>query len=71
MKKQLNALDVEKLGTLQKNIISARNSFLGYPVSKDFDYSELNTFLEYPINNLGDPFEDCTYKVQTHDLDKK
>lgn len=71
MKKQLSALDIEKLETLQKNIISARDSFLGYPVSKDFDYSELNKFLEYPINNLGDPFEDCTYKVQTHDIEKE
>jgi histidine decarboxylase len=71
MKKQLSALDIEKLETLQKNIISARDSFLGYPVSKDFDYSQLNKFLEYPINNLGDPFEDCTYKVQTHDIEKE
>ena len=71
MKKQLSSLDIEKLETLQKNIISARDSFLGYPVSKDFNYSELNKFLEYPINNLGDPFEDCTYKVQTHDIEKE
>ncbi len=71
MKKQLSSLDIEKLETLQKNIINARDSFLGYPVSKDFNYSELNKFLEYPINNLGDPFEDCTYKVQTHDIEKE
>ena len=71
MKKQLSSLDIEKLETLQKNIISAIDSFLGYPVSKDFNYSELNKFLEYPINNLGDPFEDCTYKVQTHDIEKE
>ena len=44
---------------------------MGYPVSKDFDYSEINHFFKYPINNLGDPFEDCTYKVQTHELERE
>jgi histidine decarboxylase len=71
MKGQLLEVDVQKLKKLKENIINARNSFLGYPVSKDFDYSDLDSFLEYPINNLGDPFEDCTYKVQTHDLEKE
>ena len=27
--------------------------FLGYPVSKDFDYQELLEFLKFPMNNLG------------------
>ena len=71
MKEQLLEVDVQKLKKLKENIINARNSFLGYPVSKDFDYSDLDSFLEFPINNLGDPFEDCTYKVQTHDLEKE
>ena len=56
---------------MKQNIEEARNSFLGYPVSKDFDYDELNPFLKYPINNLGDPFEDCTYKVQTHEMERE
>ena len=34
---------------------------LGYPVSQDFDYSRLNEFLKYPINDIGNPFE----KLQT------
>jgi len=68
---KLTSNDIEKLNQLKTNIINARNSFLGYPVSKDFDYSALNEFLQFPINNLGDPFEDCTYKVQTHELEKE
>lgn len=69
--KKLSSNDLDKLNQLKSSIISARDSFIGYPVSKDFDYSELNEFLQYPINNLGDPFEDCTYKVQTHQLEKE
>lgn len=60
----------KKLNSLIENITEARDSFLGYPVSKDFDYSPLYDFLKLPINNLGDPFEKSTYKVHTHKIEK-
>lgn len=60
-----------RLEELAKELNIARNTFLGYPVSKDFDYTELYDFLKYPINNLGDPFEKGTYKVQTHDMERE
>lgn len=61
----------EQIAQLREKIAEARNTFLGYPVSKDFDYSELNDFLEFPINNLGDPFNASTYRVQTHEMEKE
>lgn len=67
----LTADDNQRLKELNDYIENARNNFLGYPVSKDFDYSEILHFLQYPINNLGDPFEDGTYKVQTHELERE
>lgn len=45
--------------------------FLGYPVSKDFDYEELMPFLKYPMNNLGDPFVPSTYAVGSRELEKE
>ncbi|MCT4561997.1 MAG: histidine decarboxylase [Crocinitomicaceae bacterium] len=60
-----------QISQLRQKISEARNSFLGYPVSKDFDYSELNDFLEFPINNLGDPFNASTYRVQTHEMERE
>lgn len=60
-----------QLADLLEKIKEARDLFLGYPVSKDFDYSRLYEFLKYPINNLGDPFEDSTYKVQTHEMERE
>lgn len=60
-----------QLQKLSEELNTARNTFLGYPVSKDFDYSELYDFLKYPINNLGDPFERGTYKVQTHQMERE
>ncbi|NQX82950.1 MAG: histidine decarboxylase [Flavobacteriaceae bacterium] len=61
----------EYLKELLNKINEVSHNFLGYPVSKDFDYSELSEFLKYPINNIGDPFEDSTYKVQTHNLERE
>lgn len=61
----------EQLQPILKRIKEASSLFLGYPVSKDFDYSPLYDFLKYPINNLGDPYEDSTYQVQTHELERE
>ncbi|APG61422.1 histidine decarboxylase [Christiangramia salexigens] len=70
-KRNLSVEDKQRLDSLKNNLEQARDSFLGYPVSKDFDYSELTPFLQFPINNLGDPFEDGTWKVQTHAMEKE
>jgi histidine decarboxylase len=67
----MKPFDIQKVEKLKSNLEAARDSFLGYPVSKDFDYSQLNEFLEFPVNNLGYPFEDVTYKVQTHEMEKE
>lgn len=60
-----------QMDELLQNIKEASDLFLGYPVSKDFNYSKLYEFLKYPINNLGDPFENSTYKVQTHKIERQ
>ncbi|WP_405292223.1 histidine decarboxylase [Algibacter sp. Ld11] len=57
------------IDSLLTQLIKDREKVLGYPVAKDFDYSPLNEFLKYPINNVGDPFEENTYKVQTHEME--
>lgn len=37
--------------------ISERSkNYIGYPVATDYDYAELYPFLQYSINNVGDPF---------------
>jgi histidine decarboxylase len=43
----------------------------GYPVSTDFNYENLYKFLHLPLNNIGDPFEDGTYQVGTHEFEKE
>ena len=60
-----------RIENLLEKLKEARDLFLGYPVSKDFDYSRLYEFFKYPINNLGDPYEPSTYRVQTHEMERE
>lgn len=70
MKFNLSTEDNQRLSDLYEKIQSKTSLFLGYPVSKDFDYTELLPFLQYPINNLGDPFTASTYAVDTREMER-
>lgn len=44
---------------------------LGYPATKILDLSPLYRFLEFPINNIGDPFSPTGYfRLNTHDVER-
>ncbi len=47
------------------------HNFLGYPVSRDFDYSELYPMLKYPLNNLGDPLIESTYDLNSRSIERE
>ncbi|WP_010181748.1 histidine decarboxylase [Aquimarina agarilytica] len=61
----------QQLRVLNDQLNNYRDKVLGYPISSDFDFSELYSFLKFSINNIGDPFEDCNYRVQTTNLEKE
>jgi len=67
----LNSVYQEQIDQLYLELSNANDTCLGYPVSKDFDYSPLYDFLKYPINNIGDPFENGTTKTKTHHIEKE
>lgn len=46
------------------------NGFLGYPIAKDFDYSEFAPFLNICVNNVGDPESPSTLAIDTKDIEK-
>jgi histidine decarboxylase len=69
MKAQLSEQEQNKLEDLYRELKKNTENFLGYPVSKDFDYTALYPFLEFPLNNLGDPFMPSTWKVDTRKLE--
>ncbi|HCY88478.1 MAG TPA: histidine decarboxylase [Desulfobacteraceae bacterium] len=68
---RLNLSDHQRLMDFLGRIENRTERFLGYPVSKDFDYRELFEFLKYPLNNLGDPFTPSTWKVDTREFERE
>lgn len=59
-----------KLDGLLEQMRSASARQVGYPGSQRFDYSPLLPFLKYSINNVGDPFHDSNYRVNTHEIER-
>lgn len=66
----MQGADKARLEKLLDRIHENTSNFIGYPVSKDFDYDELIPFLKYPMNNLGDPFVESTYAVDSREMEK-
>ncbi len=62
---------MKTLEQLLEKIAQNTENFLGYPVSKDFNIEKLLPFFNYPLNNLGDPFVDTTYEVNTNELERE
>ncbi|MBB6502540.1 histidine decarboxylase [Pedobacter cryoconitis] len=60
-----------RLKELMERLTADSELMLGYPVSKDFDYAKLADFLNFPINNLGDPFVPSTYNIGTREMERE
>lgn len=45
--------------------------FLGYPCTREFDYRALYPFLSMPLNNVGDPFIESRYHLNTHEYERE
>lgn len=43
----------------------------GYPYNLAYDYTHLLPFLQYTLNNLGDPFVDGNYGIHTREFEKQ
>lgn len=62
----LESQDQKKLDELFSSMQEANGCFLGYPFAKGFNYEPLWRFMSLTGNNLGDPFEPGTYRVNSH-----
>ena len=70
-KKELSEQHKQRLDTLYETLKYHKGQVGGYPCNLDFDYSELYRFLEFHINNIGDPHEFSNYKLNTHDIEQE
>ncbi|GAB4550030.1 MAG: hypothetical protein Tsb0014_44640 [Pleurocapsa sp.] len=67
----LSAEDAQRLDNFYQQIQEESELFLGYPCNGIFDYSPLYRFLQYPINNVGDPYLPSNYHLNTHDFERE
>ena len=67
----LSAEDRTRLEQLFGRLQNESAHFLGYPCNRNFDYSELYRFLAFPVNNVGDPYVDSNYHLQTHAFERE
>jgi histidine decarboxylase len=44
---------------------------IGYPGTRIIDFSPLYPFMDFFINNIGDPFVPSTFRINTHELERK
>lgn len=61
----------KRLKDKKKEIKRLAQSFLGYPNNTAFDYTPLFDFLRYPLNNIGDPYDDSSYLLGTREFERE
>lgn len=67
----LTSEDQQRLDELFGRLQAARPVSIGYPCNQDFDFSELFRFLQFSINNVGDPFGSTNYRLNTMDFERE
>ncbi len=68
---ELTTQDQARLQQFLDQLHEDASVVLGYPSAQDFDYSSLHPFLGLQLNNVGDPFDDGTYKVDSRDFERE
>ncbi len=63
--------DRDRLDDVYARVQGAATTLAGYPCNQVFDYTELLPFLKFSINNVGDPFADSNYRLNTHDIERE
>ncbi len=63
--------DQMQLDRFQEYLEEVAAKEIGYPVAFDFDYSALEPFLSFSLNNAGDPFMPMTYLLNSHEFERE
>lgn len=61
----------DRIKGIYERISANSESFLGYPLAKDFSYQEFAPFLDVCLNNIGDPESPSTLAIDTKDIEKE
>ncbi|MFN0076851.1 MAG: histidine decarboxylase [Prosthecobacter sp.] len=71
MPSHLNPADQQRLDDLHERLCAQSLRNVGYPCNQAFDYSELFRFLQFSINNVGDPFGGTNYRLNTMEFERE
>ncbi|MCY4383064.1 MAG: histidine decarboxylase [Nitrospinae bacterium] len=66
-----NPLTRAHLDALRSEFEELSRLQVGYPCNQNFDYSDLLPFMEYSLNNVGDPFHDSNFRSNTHEIERE
>ncbi|MGZ3519678.1 MAG: histidine decarboxylase [Vulcanimicrobiaceae bacterium] len=66
----LSPEDRARIDALFERVSAANALAVGYPASKDLDVRDLSRFLAFAMNNIGDPFAESTYRVNTREFER-
>lgn len=67
----LSPADTTRLDSLFQQLGGHSTTQVGYPCNLDFDYSPLFRFMQYSVNNLGDPFATSNYRINTQEFERE
>lgn len=65
----LNAPNRRRIEEYMVKASERAKHFIGYPIATDFDYSALYPLLSLPLNNVGDPFVESTYDLNSRSIE--
>lgn len=52
-------------------LMNAQDTSIGYPCNMAYDYSCLNSTMQFRFNNVGSPFQESTYKIATKQQERR
>jgi histidine decarboxylase len=61
----------QRLERLLASVERQADHFIGYPCTSRFDYSPLYPFLAFPMNNVGDPYLESRYHLNSHEFERE
>jgi len=67
----LSDQDRERLNRHLEQLAHYRETELGYPVAFDIDFKPLVPYLGYSLNNVGDPFLDAHYRINSREFERE
>jgi len=68
---KLSTSDQQELDEFLAQVRLSAQTELGYPCAFDLDFTSLAPFLGVSLNNIGDPFTQATYKLNSHAFERE